>query len=254
MAAQSGTHDVVVETESAVVAEPGRFPSLPPIVTVHAYDHVYRLLRHSIVSRSMTAGTRAVEAALAEQLHVSRTPVRDALRRLEGDGLLVRRNGGLEVVDISTQAIDDIFRVRGELDRLAARLACERGEEAEWKELRALVEGLTPAIERFGIASYEFNQAHEALHAKIYQIAFAPIVARMLSDRLLGLVDIAEELSYNDGGPDEPVVAQHIELVDALAGGNVERAMAAADRHCREAEDAARFSSDRRTSERRDGS
>jgi DNA-binding GntR family transcriptional regulator len=228
------------ETGIEVNGEAGRFASLPPIVTVHAYDHVYRLLRHSIVSRSMVPGTRAVEAALAEQLHVSRTPVRDALRRLEGDGLLVRRNGGLEVVDISTEEIDDIFRVRGELDRLAARLACERGVEADWRELRLLVDALAPAIGNFGISSYEFSQAHEAVHAAIYRIAFAPIVASMLSDRLLGLVDIAEELSYTADGPEEPVVAQHVELVDALSGGNVERAMAAADRHCREAEEAAR--------------
>jgi DNA-binding GntR family transcriptional regulator len=221
---------------------------LPQIVTVHAYDHVYRLLRHAIASRAMAPGTRAVESALAEQLHVSRTPVRDALRRLESDGLLIRTgNGGLEVVELTPGAVDDIFRVRGELDRLAATLACQRGGADDWKQIGQMINALGPAIDSFGVTSYEFNQAHEAVHICIYRIAFAPVVAQMLSDRLLGLVDIASELSYAEDGPDEPVVAQHFELLDAIASGDVARAMAAADRHCREAEAAARAGSRART-------
>jgi DNA-binding GntR family transcriptional regulator len=217
-----------------------RFSSLPRVVTVHAYDHIYRLLRHAIASRALMPGTRAVEAALAEQLQVSRTPVRDALRRLESDGLLVRTgNGSLEVVGLTPPEIDDIFRVRGELDRLVATLACQRGTPEDWEELRTLVGALAPAVERFGNSSYEFSEAHEAVHAAIYRIAFAPVVARMLSERLLGLIEIAGELSYAEDGPDEPVVAQHIDLVKALASGDVERAVAAADRHCREAQAAA---------------
>jgi DNA-binding GntR family transcriptional regulator len=232
-------------TEVPASSEPDspsdHFSSLPQVVMVHAYDHVYRLLRHAIVSRSLMPGTRAIEAALAERLRVSRTPIRDALRRLESDGLLVRTgNGSLEVVGLTQSEIDDIFRVRVELDRLVARLACKRGTPAEWNEVRSLVDALTPAIERFGISSYEFSQAHEAIHAAIYRIAFAPVVARMLSERLLGLVEIAGELSYAEDVPDEPVVAQHVELVEGLAGGNVKVAVAAAERHCREAEAAAR--------------
>ncbi|HEX3460411.1 MAG TPA: GntR family transcriptional regulator [Acidimicrobiales bacterium] len=216
------------------------FSSLPQVVMVHAYDHVYRLLRHAIVSRSLAPGTRAIEAALAERLRVSRTPIRDALRRLESDGLLIRTgNGSLEVVGLAPSEIDDIFRIRAELDRLVARMACKRGTADDWEEVRSRVQALTPVIERFGISSYEFSQAHEAVHAAIYRIAFAPVVARMLSERLLGLVEIAGELSYADDGLDEPVVAQHLELVDALASGSVKVAMAAADRHCREAEAAA---------------
>jgi DNA-binding GntR family transcriptional regulator len=214
--------------------------SLPKVVTVHAYDHVYRLLRHAIASRSVRPGTRVVEATLATRLQVSRTPVRDALRRLETDGLLVRSaNGGLEVTAFSSAELEDIFRVRREFDRLAARLACERGKPQDWVALRSLVAGLGPVLERFGIASYEFSLAHEAVHAAIYGIAFAPAVARMLSDRILSLVELAGELSYSDDGPEEPVVAQHEALVEELASRSVRRALAAADRHCNEAELAA---------------
>jgi DNA-binding GntR family transcriptional regulator len=227
---------------------------LPQIVTVHAYDHVYRLLRHAIASRSMAPGTRAVESALAEQLHVSRTPVRDALRRLESDGLLIRTgNGGLEVVGLTALDIEDIFAVRGELDRLAAALACQRGGADDWRQVSLAIAGLGPAMEGFGVSSYEFSQAHEAVHSSIYQIAFTPVVAQMLGDRMLGLVDIASELSYTADGPDEPIVAQHLELLEAIASGNVERARAAADRHCREAEAVARAGARARTERPGDG-
>ena len=229
--------DATASIEGPGSSASDRFGSLPQVVTVHAYDHIYRLLRHAIASRSLVPGTRAVESALAERLQVSRTPVRDALRRLESDGLLVRTgNGSLEVVSLAPSEIDDIFRVRGEIDGLVARLACERGTPAQWDGVRALVDALVPAIDRYGISSYEFSEAHEALHAAIYQIAFAPVVARMLSERLLGLVEIAGELSYAEDGPDEPVVAQHAELVEALASGDEALAVAAADRHCRDAQ------------------
>ena len=61
---------------------------LPVGVRTHVYDHVYRVLRHAVIIRSIPPGTRIVEATLATQLEVSRTPIRDALRRLEADGLL----------------------------------------------------------------------------------------------------------------------------------------------------------------------
>ena len=65
-----------------------------------------------------------------------------------------------------------------------------------------------------------------------------PAVARMLGDRMISLVEMAGELSYRDGAPDEPVLEQHDQLGDELASGSVKRAVAAADEHCRDAEHA----------------
>lgn len=209
--------------------------SLPTGVTVHVYDHVYRLVRHALLSRAIEPGARVVESALAEHLQVSRTPVRDALRRLEADGLLVRTPGGsLAVHQFSDLEIADIFRVRRELDALTARMACERGRPGDWEPLRAQAVALGDVVARFGARSYERSEAHEALHRSIYRIAFAPAVASALGERMLGLAAIASELSYA-AGPDEPIVAQHLDLVDALASGDPAAAVAASDRHCDEA-------------------
>jgi DNA-binding GntR family transcriptional regulator len=215
---------------------------LPAGATVHVYDHVYRLLRHAIVSGALKPGTRIVEANLAAQLQVSRTPIRDALRRLEGDGLLERSpGGGLEVACVENRDIDDIFRVRAALDRLAAEMATGRTASVDWEPLRRMALGLGPIIERSGTSSYEFNQAHDALHAAVYHLAFGPRVARMLHERLLGLVEIAGGFSYA-AEHEEPVVDQHYQLIEALASGDVTRAVVAANEHVAAASSVAHLS------------
>jgi DNA-binding GntR family transcriptional regulator len=216
---------------------------LPQAATVHVYDHVYRLVRHALISRAIKPGTRVVEAELAARLQVSRTPVRDALRRLEADGLLQRvGRGGLMAASVQADELEDIFRVRTNLDRLAATMACERGAPEAWDRLREQARLLGAVAERNGLSSYPFSQAHTAFHAAIYQVAFAPRVATMLQDRVLSLVEIASELSYVGEGLDEPVVADHLDLVEALASGDADRAAAQAARHCVAAQTSAQTS------------
>ncbi len=206
--------------------------ALPQAATVHVYDHVYRLLRHAVLAGDIEPGTRLVEADLAGRLQISRTPVRDALRRLESDGLAQRMpGGGLRAVIFTPAEISDIFRVRTELDQLAARMACERTGAAEWESVRELVDGLGAAASKFGMTSYEFSEAHHAVHFAIYSLAFTGRVAQVLSDRVLILVDIASDLSYAQDRPDEPVVDQHLELIEALASDDPDRAARAASEH-----------------------
>jgi len=215
---------------------------LPAGATVHVYDHVYRLLRHAVISGALKPGTRVVEASLAAQLQVSRTPIRDALRRLESDGLLERaQGGGLEVAHVQPQDIDDIFQVRAALDGRAAELAARRVAPQDWEPLRKMARALGPVAKKSGTGSYEFNQAHDALHSAVYTLAFGPRVARMLQARLLGLVEIAGGFSYADEHQ-EPVVDQHLDLINALASGDVARAVAASNEHVAAAQGAARLS------------
>jgi DNA-binding GntR family transcriptional regulator len=211
----------------------GDMDGLPQGAMVHVYDHVYRLVRHALISRTIQPGTRVVEAELAARLQVSRTPVRDALRRLEADGLLERvGRGGLMATSLLPDELDDIFRVREELDRLAATLACQRAGPEAWERLRQQAEGLGGLAEQAGLSSYRFSQAHTAFHAAIYQLAFAPRVAAMLHQRVLSLVEMAGELSYVGDRRDEPVVADHLALVEGLASGDPARAAAQAIEHC----------------------
>jgi DNA-binding GntR family transcriptional regulator len=195
------------------------------------YDQVYRLLRRAVLTRQITPGTRLVEVELAARLGVSRTPVREALRKLESDGFATRaRGGGLEATQISAQEIADLFLVRGELDRLAARLACERANPDDWAGLRAQVTGLTVAQ----AGSELFSDLHLQIHAAIYSLAFGARFAGLLDAHVLQYLEAAAELSYASPLPVSTAVEDHQRLVDDLSSGDVTRAMAAADEHVRD--------------------
>jgi len=84
--------------------------SLPTQTRRKTYEHVYRALRHGLISGRIPQGTHLVETELATQLGVSRTPVRDALRRLESDGFVARGTaGGLWSRGIGPDEIQDLF-------------------------------------------------------------------------------------------------------------------------------------------------
>ena len=204
------------------ILEPRRF----------GYEQIYRLLRRALLTRRIPAGTRLLESELAARLGVSRTPVREALRKLEGDGFATRaRGGGLEVSIISLDEISDLFLVRGELDRLAARLACDRAKSHDWEAIRSQVARMQEAGVRSGVGSEAFNDLHLSLHASIYTIAFGARFAGLLNSHVLQYLEAAAELSYASPIETLPAGDQHSQLIDALASGDTLKAMTAADEH-----------------------
>lgn len=198
------------------------------------YDQVYRLLRRALLTRQVAPGTRLVEVEVAARLGVSRTPVREALRRLQSDGVVVRgRGGGLEAAVMAPSEVGDVFLVRGALDRLAARLASERATSADWEVVRAEVRAMDGAIAGHGQGSDEFNDRHLEVHASIYRLAFGPRLAGVLSNNVLHYMEIGADLSYAVPATTLPAVSQHERLIAELASGDPERAEAAADEHVR---------------------
>ena len=93
---------------------------------------VYLELKHKILTGEIQARTRLMEIDLAERMNVSRTPIREAIRELATDGLVViEPRRGAYVSDISIQNMLDIFEVREDLEGLAAGLAAQRITEEE---------------------------------------------------------------------------------------------------------------------------
>lgn len=197
------------------------------------YDQVYRRLRRALVTRRIAPGARLVETELAARLGVSRTPVREALRKLESEGFATRaRTGsGLEASVISPSEVEALFLVRGQLDRLAAQLACERAKPEDWDQARHQVALLQQASVTAGVGSELFNDLHLAVHAAIYTLAFGTGFAGLFTAHVLQYLEVAAELSYAAPSGTLPAGDQHTGLIDALASGDVDRAVAAAAEH-----------------------
>ena len=109
---------------------------------------VYDGVRRGIVEGDFLPGSRLVEQRLAELFECSRTPVREAVRRLESEGLVVvERNRGARVRPLTEHEIADLYDVRARLEGYAAALAAERHEHADLLELRLALDRFERATE-----------------------------------------------------------------------------------------------------------
>jgi DNA-binding GntR family transcriptional regulator len=110
-------------------------------------DAVYEALRQRIVDGKLAPGQRLRSDTLAMMLKVSRTPVREALRKLEAEGLIGHSpRGGLIVKQLSEDDLTEIFQIREALEGLAARLAADNATPSEITELHALIEDMQSAV------------------------------------------------------------------------------------------------------------
>src|ERR1700730_13928498 len=105
-------------------------------------EAVYRALRHGIVHGQLAPGERLRSDALANELHVSRTPVREALRKLEAEGLVEQSGSRLVVRALSEQDLTELFYVREALEGMAARLAAENATPTEIVEIKELLKDM----------------------------------------------------------------------------------------------------------------
>ena len=104
------------------------------------YEQTYQALRASILSGELAHGVRLVETQLAEQLQVSRTPIREAMRQLQQEELVTTdSNGGLRVVTISATDAIQLYDCRMALEQLAVVGACEKASALQLKKLNKYV-------------------------------------------------------------------------------------------------------------------
>jgi DNA-binding GntR family transcriptional regulator len=110
-------------------------------------ERAYEQLRQAIVEGRYAPGQRLVEQAIGEELRLSRTPVREALRRLEAEGLVVtERNCGASVRPIGVDDIADLYDLRSHLEAMMAERAAERATPAEHAALAAAADAFDAAV------------------------------------------------------------------------------------------------------------
>lgn len=99
------------------------------------YEQIYENLKSLIVSGGLKPGERIIDASIAEKLSVSRSPVREALRKLEQDGLLVNQDGTTLVYKPNVNDVIELFQVRAGLEGMAIYLATQLMNESQLQEL-----------------------------------------------------------------------------------------------------------------------
>ena len=141
-------------------------------VTMNEYlplrDVVFNTLRQAILKGELEPGERLMEIQLSERLGVSRTPIREAIRKLELEGLvLMIPRKGAEVAKISETSLREVLEVRRSLEELAAELACQRIGERELLDLEEAEEAFAEAI--INGEPMEIAESDEHYHDLIYQ-------------------------------------------------------------------------------------
>jgi len=141
---------------------------------------VYHQLREAIVDGTLPASAPLTELALAAQYNVSRTPVREALRRLEQDGLVERGARGMQVRGRSPEEILEIYEVRITLEAAAARAAAERRTDLDLLKLEqvhaAMLAASTDDPERLATTNRKF---HEAIWAMSHNATLIDLLGRL---------------------------------------------------------------------------
>lgn len=186
----------------------------------------YAMILEAIDSHVYRPGDRLVESELAERFGMSRTPIREALQRLETQSLLVRDGRSLIVASLDHNQLAELYVVRGVLEGLAARLAARHATPEEVRLLREMADGHRalvgepPALAR---ANRRFHrQIHLASHNR-FLVRQLDLVHRSMA--LLASTSLAAE------GRPEATVAEHDAIVAAIEAGDGAAAEAALRDH-----------------------
>lgn len=190
-------------------------------------ETVYDRLLDSIRRGDFRPGDRIREEDVGERLSISRTPVREALRRLEADGIIEHRPRlGAVVRQLSHNEVVELYEMRVVLERTAAEMAAKHGTEAEFDTLDDLNARIVQEKANPAVAAAINQDFHRGLYLACRN-RFLLEAARALNNSLL----LLGPTTFTDEARVDVVVQQHQSIVDALRNGDVEAAGAAAEAH-----------------------
>ncbi len=198
-------------------------------------EQVYDQLKRRILTGKIRPGTRMMEIELAEDLGVSRTPVREAVRELGKEGLVtIEPRRGNFASEISVKDMIDILTVREDLDALAAYLASSRITKGEEQKLLELTDRYAAAIEAGDMDT--MIRADEAFHKRIARLSGNKTLAQIVSTVQTQVLRF-RYLYYEDLANYKNMPAEHREIIEALMSGDSEHARSIAFDHVRRLKD-----------------
>jgi len=195
-------------------------------------EYVYQHMREALRDGRFQQGDRIREGEIAKSLGVSRTPVREALRRLQTRGLLDFGGGrGLGVVELSRTQVRELYAMRELLEGAAARLAAQHATPTEVTYMRHLLDESRSARDpqRLAMINLTFHRAiHVAAHNRY--------VVQSLND-LSEAMSLLRGTTYSMKGRPESADVEHRAILDAIEKGNPDAAETGMRAHIRKAQD-----------------
>ncbi|WP_286900129.1 GntR family transcriptional regulator [Thermocrispum sp.] len=193
----------------------------------------YERIKQAIVTGEFKPGQQLVETALAEWCQVSRTPVREALTRLEQDGIVVRSDRGMIVRENSPEEVLDIYETRIALEATAARMAAERRTVHDLLQMREYAQAM---VDETPADATEMVAMNERFHRSVW---------RATHNR--SMIDLLERLNMHLGrypattlaypGRWERGARQHLDIVEAIEARDGDKAAELAAAHFTESRD-----------------
>lgn len=183
-----------------------------------ASQHCYEILRDKILNGELSGGTKIVEEKIAVELGVSRTPIRDAIRKLEYEGLVVKK----KVVNPTEKDLRNMFNVRILLEGYSARCAATFMKESELEKLYEYVE-----IGRKGTKE-EIMSANESFHNDIVKASNNPVMIDII-DRMQAIIYLFRKTVVIYNRPN--LIDEHEEIYEAIKERDGEKAEALMKKH-----------------------
>ena len=192
-------------------------------------DVVFQTLRAAILKGELKPGERLMELQLAAKLGVSRTPIREAIRMLEQEGLAVTiPRKGAEVAKMTDKDMEDVLLIRCSLEDLAVRLSCDKISAAELQELRIAMEDFEKKTKSDNVV--EIAKADVTFHDILYKAADNP--------KLLLLLNNLREQMYRyrveylkDKNIYGRLIEEHRQMYDAIMSKDKERVADYVEKH-----------------------
>lgn len=190
---------------------------------------IFDSLRNAIIMGELRPGERLMEIQFAKKMGVSRTPVREAIRKLELEGLVVMMpRKGAYVADLSTKDIMDVLEVRSAMDGLASALAAKRATKDEIKSLGNVIKQFEQYMEENNVKG--LIEKDIEFHEIIY-IASRNEKILQIATNLKDQIHRFRVVYLKDYSSTKGLVKEHNEIYQAIKDGNEEQARNLADTH-----------------------
>ena len=192
-------------------------------------DVVFNTLREAILKGDLKPGERLMELQLASKLGVSRTPIREAIRMLEQEGLAVTTpRKGAEVAKMTLKDMEDVLEIRDALDELAVRIACQKITDEQLKQLEDVKELFEKNTQTNNVKN--IAEADVSFHDVIYEATGNPKLVTLLNN--LREQVYRYRVEYIKDPKNYPtLIAEHEAILDSLKNRDVKNAVEAMHVH-----------------------